>query len=140
MQEADEQLEYFRQSVSEMLDSGHAVSVNVFGRIPTRIKAARRAHERFRRINWMQRRLIINEKAMSKIRDSQFSAAAETVANFEKRTAMRFDSLRMKGHRFVRKYEFLVDSVVQYWINHRKKCTIAAGSVMMFMMAFAFYD
>ena len=138
MQEADEQLEYFRQSVSEMLDSGHAVSVNVFGRIPTRIKAARRAHERFRRINWMRRRLIINEKAMSKIRDSQFSAAAETVANFEKRTAMRFDSLRMKGHRFVRKYEFLVDSVIQYWINHRKKCTIAAGSVMMFMMAFAF--
>lgn len=138
IQAADDQLEYFRQSVSEMLDAVYALSAFTHVRIPTRVKAARRAHERFRRINWMQRRLIINEKAMSKIRESQFRAAAETVTNFEKRTAMRLDALRMKGHRFVRKYEFLVDSVIQYWINHRKKCTIAAGTVMMGMMAFAF--
>ena len=138
VQAADDQLEYFRQSVSEMLDSVCALTANTRVRIPTRVKAARRAHERFRRINWMQRRLIINEKAMSKIRESQFCAAAETMTDFEKRVAMRLDTMRMKGHRFVRKYEFFVDSVIQYWIDHRKKCTIAAGSVMMCMMAFAF--
>ena len=136
-QSCDDQLEYFRKSVSEMLDSVYALSVRTASRIQTRMRAAQRAHDRFRRNNWMLRRLIMSEKAMNKIKDSQFAEAAETLTAFEKSAAVRFDAFRMKGRKLVKKYEAFVDSAIQYFIEHRKKCTIAAGTVMMFMVAFA---
>lgn len=136
-QSCDDQLEYFRKSVSEMLDSVYALSVRTASRIQTRMRAAHRAHDRFRRNNWMLRRLIMSEKAMNKIKESQFAEAAETLTAFEKSAAVRFDALRMKGRKLVKKYEAFVDSAIQYFIEHRKKCTIAAGTVMMFMVAFA---
>lgn len=137
VESCDDQLEYFRQSVSEMLDSAYALTVKIFGRLSTRMRAARRAHERFNRNNWMQRRLIINEKAMNKIKESQFAEAAEALTSLERSAVKRFDRWRMKGHKLVKKYEFLIDSVVRYFVEHRKKCTIATGTVMMLMVAFA---
>lgn len=137
VQSCDDQLEYFRQSVSEMLDSVHDFTIRTASRIQIRMRAAHRAHDRFRRNNWMLRRLIMREKAMNKIKDSQFAEAAETLTAFEKNAVVRFDAIRMKGRKLVKKYEAFVDSAVQFFIEHRKKCTIAAGTVMMAMVAFA---
>ena len=133
----DDQLEYFRESVSEMLDSVYALSVKMSARMSTRVRAAHRAHERFRRNHWMQRHLIIKGRAVEKIRDSQFAEVAEALTSFERGAVSRFDRMRMKGHKLVRKYEFFIDSVSQYFIEHRKKCTIAAGTAMMLIVAFA---
>lgn len=132
----DDQLEYFRESVSEMLDSVYALSVRMSARMSTRVRAAHRAHERFRRNHWMQRRLIMKGKAMEKIRDSQFAEMAEALTSFERGAVSRFDRIRMKGHKLVRKYEFFIDSVSQYFVENRKKCTVAAGTAMMLMVAF----
>lgn len=133
----DDQLEYFRESVSEMLDSVYALSVKMSARMSTRVRAAHRAHERFRRNHWMQRHLIIKGRAVEKIRDSQFAEVAEALTSFERGAVSRFDRMRMKGHKLVRKYEFFIDSVSRYFVEHRKKCTIAAGTAMMLIVAFA---
>ena len=133
----DDQLEYFRESVSEMLDSVYALSKKTAARLSTRMRAAHRAHERFRRNHWMQRNLIIKGKAMEKVRESQFAEVAETLTSLERNAVSRFDRMRMKGHELVRKYELFIDSVSRYFAEHRKKCTVAAGTAMMLMVAFA---
>lgn len=133
----DDQLEYFRESVSEMLDSVYALSKKTAARLSTRMRAAHRAHERFRRNHWMQRNLIIKGKAMEKVRESQFAEVAETLTSLERNAVSRFDRMRMKGHELVRKYELFIDSISRYFAEHRKKCTVAAGTAMMLMVAFA---
>ncbi len=134
--QCDDRLEYFRQSVSEMLDSVSATVSRMVSRTHTRLRAVRRVHDRSVREGWIERRMIVREKRSKRIMEGQFADIAVAVASFERRFILKLDAIRAQCSRAFKMYERIVDRVAQFYIVHRKGCTVAMGTAMTVMAAF----
>ncbi len=132
----DDKLEYFRQDVVEMVSAlilmGDLVARRVYQGI-LRTRGLRKTYGNVAVDRKFERHA---EKVFNHLREGRFGGTVEGMENRHRRISALFDSASLRTHRRVKRVEARIDSIIENFMENRKRWTVTiatmAGCFMMF--------